>query len=71
MKCRGNSEFFSIVHDIVIFMSSFLNFEVKFVRDNRIWLFIHLLGRSIIKLVFIDLKIIPLYIEYLIINEIY
>ncbi|GAU49325.1 hypothetical protein TSUD_136400 [Trifolium subterraneum] len=32
MKRRGNSEFLSIVHDILSFMSSFLNFEVKFVR---------------------------------------
>ncbi|PNX79855.1 cytochrome p450 [Trifolium pratense] len=32
MKRTGDSEFLSIVHDIVIFMSSFLNFEVKFVR---------------------------------------
>jgi hypothetical protein len=32
MKRRGNSEFLSIVHDIVNFMSSFLNFEVKFIR---------------------------------------
>ncbi|GAU33804.1 hypothetical protein TSUD_221420 [Trifolium subterraneum] len=32
MKRRGNSEFLSIVHDILNFMSSFLNFEVKFVR---------------------------------------
>ncbi|GAU50754.1 hypothetical protein TSUD_272690 [Trifolium subterraneum] len=32
MKRRGNSEFLSIVHDILSIMSSFLNFEVKFVR---------------------------------------
>ncbi|KAK2364380.1 putative mitochondrial protein [Trifolium repens] len=32
MKRRGNSEFLSIVHDIINFMSYFLNFEVKFIR---------------------------------------
>ncbi|GAU51905.1 hypothetical protein TSUD_416900 [Trifolium subterraneum] len=32
MKRRGNSEFLSIVHDILSLMSSFTNFEVKFVR---------------------------------------
>ncbi|GAU49778.1 hypothetical protein TSUD_141680 [Trifolium subterraneum] len=32
MKRRGNSEFLSIVYDILSIMSSFLNFEVKFVR---------------------------------------
>ncbi|GAU51416.1 hypothetical protein TSUD_88710 [Trifolium subterraneum] len=32
MKRRGNSEFLSIVHDILSLMSSFINFEVKFVR---------------------------------------
>ncbi|GAU43489.1 hypothetical protein TSUD_91990 [Trifolium subterraneum] len=31
-KRRGNSEFLSIVYDILSFMSSFLYFEVKFVR---------------------------------------
>ncbi|KAK2361445.1 hypothetical protein QL285_086592 [Trifolium repens] len=31
MKRRGKSEFLSIVHDIVNFMLSFQNFEVKFI----------------------------------------
>ncbi|GAU28978.1 hypothetical protein TSUD_391760 [Trifolium subterraneum] len=32
MQRRGNSEFLSIVHGILSLMSSFINFEVKFVR---------------------------------------
>jgi hypothetical protein len=48
MKRRGNSEFLSIVHDIVIFMSYFLNFEVKFVwRQVNTVAHILLLGRQI------------------------
>ncbi|GAU22779.1 hypothetical protein TSUD_142180 [Trifolium subterraneum] len=35
MKRRGNSEFLSIVHDILSLMSSFINFEVKFVRRQK------------------------------------
>jgi hypothetical protein len=41
MKRRGNLKFLLIVHDIIIFMSSFLIFDVKFVRMLAIfgWLY--------------------------------
>ncbi|GAU21365.1 hypothetical protein TSUD_189520 [Trifolium subterraneum] len=45
MKCRGNSEFLSIVHDILSLMSSFINFEVKFVR-RQTNLVAHTLARA-------------------------
>ncbi|GAU31734.1 hypothetical protein TSUD_215360 [Trifolium subterraneum] len=45
MKHRGNSEFLSIVHDILNFMSSFLNFEVKFVRRQANSI-VHTLARA-------------------------
>ena len=46
MKRRGNSEFLSIVCDILSFMSSFLNFEVKFVR-RQTNLVAHTLARAV------------------------
>ncbi|GAU28887.1 hypothetical protein TSUD_293390 [Trifolium subterraneum] len=45
MKRRGNSEFLSIVHDILSLMSSFINFEVKFVR-RQANLVAHTLARA-------------------------
>ncbi|GAU24451.1 hypothetical protein TSUD_364350 [Trifolium subterraneum] len=45
MKHRGNSEFLSIVHDILSLMSSFINFEVKFVR-RQANLVAHTLARA-------------------------
>ncbi|GAU39232.1 hypothetical protein TSUD_396790 [Trifolium subterraneum] len=45
MKRRGNSEFLSIIHDIINVMSSFLNFEVKFVR-RQANLVAHTLARA-------------------------
>ncbi|GAU18799.1 hypothetical protein TSUD_80880 [Trifolium subterraneum] len=45
MKRRGNSEFLSIVHDIRSLMSSFINFEVKFVR-RQANLVAHTLARA-------------------------
>ncbi|GAU33315.1 hypothetical protein TSUD_165800 [Trifolium subterraneum] len=37
MKRRGNSEFLSIVHDILSFMSSFINFESTSLKDSSLW----------------------------------
>ncbi|GAU33334.1 hypothetical protein TSUD_165990 [Trifolium subterraneum] len=45
MKRRGNSEFLSIVRDILSIMSSFINFEVKFVR-RQANLVAHTLARA-------------------------
>ncbi|GAU12879.1 hypothetical protein TSUD_73660 [Trifolium subterraneum] len=45
MKRRGNSEFLSIVHDIISLMSSFINFEVKFVK-RQANLVAHTLARA-------------------------
>ncbi|GAU30833.1 hypothetical protein TSUD_267530 [Trifolium subterraneum] len=45
MKRRGNSEFLSIVHDILSLMSSFINFEVKCVR-RQANLVAHTLARA-------------------------
>ncbi|GAU50368.1 hypothetical protein TSUD_284660 [Trifolium subterraneum] len=45
MKRTGNSEFLSIVHDILSLMSSFINFEVKFVR-RQANLIAHTLARA-------------------------
>ncbi|GAU47873.1 hypothetical protein TSUD_404450, partial [Trifolium subterraneum] len=45
MKRRGNSEFLSIVHDILSLMSSFINFEVKFLR-RQANLVAHTLARA-------------------------
>ncbi|GAU43422.1 hypothetical protein TSUD_334850 [Trifolium subterraneum] len=45
MKRRGNSEFLSIVHDILSLMSSSINFEVKFVR-RQANLVAHTLARA-------------------------
>ncbi|GAU32086.1 hypothetical protein TSUD_53540 [Trifolium subterraneum] len=45
MQRRGNSEFLSIVHDILSLMSSFINFEVKFVR-RQANLVAHTLARA-------------------------
>ncbi|GAU24827.1 hypothetical protein TSUD_157400 [Trifolium subterraneum] len=69
MKCRGNSEFLSIVHDILSFMSSFLNFEVKFVRRQANSV-AHTLARAANSWTsFHRFENIPLCIEHLIINE--
>ncbi|GAU28837.1 hypothetical protein TSUD_21740 [Trifolium subterraneum] len=46
MQRRGNSEFLSIVHDILSLMSSFINFEVKFVR-RQANLVAHTLARAV------------------------
>ncbi|GAU21899.1 hypothetical protein TSUD_33960 [Trifolium subterraneum] len=69
MKRRGNSEFLSIVHDIISFMSSFLNFEVKFVRrqENSV---AHTLARAANSWSsFHRFENIPLCIEHLVVNE--
>ncbi|GAU26046.1 hypothetical protein TSUD_225070 [Trifolium subterraneum] len=69
MKRRGNSEFLSIVHDILSFMSSFLNFEVKFVRrqTNSV---AHTLARATNSWAsFHRFENIPLCIEQLLVNE--
>jgi ribonuclease HI len=69
MKRRGNSEFLSIVHDIVNFMSSFLNFEVKFVRRQANSV-AHALARAANSWAsFHRFEIIPFCIEHLIANE--
>jgi ribonuclease HI len=69
MKRRGNSEFLSIVYDIVSFMSSFSNFEVKFVwrQANSV---AHALARAANYWAsFHRFEITPLCIEYLLVNE--
>ncbi|GAU25758.1 hypothetical protein TSUD_222150 [Trifolium subterraneum] len=69
MKRRGNSEFLSIVHDILSFMSSFPNFEVKFVRRQANSV-AHSLARAANSWSsFHRFEIIPLCIEHLIVNE--
>ncbi|PNX82760.1 ribonuclease H, partial [Trifolium pratense] len=69
MMHRDNSKFLSIVQDIVIFMSSFLNFEVKFVRrqENSV---AHTLARAANSWAsFHRFEIIHLCIEHLLVNE--
>jgi hypothetical protein len=69
MKRRGNSEFLSIVYDIVSFMSSFSNFEVKFVmrQANSV---AHALARAASSWAsFHRFEIIPLCIEHLLVNK--
>ncbi|GAU17717.1 hypothetical protein TSUD_07790 [Trifolium subterraneum] len=59
IKRRGNSKFLSIVHDILSLMSSFINFEVKFVR-RQANLVAHTLARAAnFGLASIDLRIFP------------
>ncbi|GAU35307.1 hypothetical protein TSUD_389320 [Trifolium subterraneum] len=69
MKRRGNSEFLSIVHDIISFMSSFLNFEVKFVRRqaNSVAHTLAMAANSWSS--FHRFENIPLCIEHLVVNE--
>ncbi|GAU34127.1 hypothetical protein TSUD_66060 [Trifolium subterraneum] len=69
MKRRGNSEFLSIVCDILSLMSSFLNFEVKFVRRQANSV-AHTLARAANSWSSLHrFEIIPLCIEHLIVNE--
>ncbi|GAU38029.1 hypothetical protein TSUD_395890 [Trifolium subterraneum] len=69
MKRRGNSEFLSIVHDIISFMSSFLNFEVKFFRRQANSV-AHTLARAASSWSsFHRFENIPLCIEHLVVNE--
>jgi hypothetical protein len=69
MKRRGNSVFLSIVHDIVSFMSSFINFEVKFVM-RQTNLVAHTLARAANSWgSFHRFEIIVLCIEHLLVNE--
>ncbi|GAU48605.1 hypothetical protein TSUD_327170 [Trifolium subterraneum] len=69
MKRRGNSEFLSIVHDIISLMSSFKNFEVKFVR-RQANLVAHTLARAVNSWAsFHRFENIPFCIEHLIFNE--
>ncbi|GAU40431.1 hypothetical protein TSUD_397500 [Trifolium subterraneum] len=69
MKRRGNSEFLSIVHDILDFMSSFLNFEVKFVKRQANSV-AHTLARAANSWsCFHRFENIPLCIEHLVFNE--
>jgi ribonuclease HI len=69
MKHRGNSEFLSIVHDIVSFMSSFLNFEVKFVM-RQANLVAHTLARAENSWAgFYRFEMIPLCFQHLLVNE--
>ncbi|PNY00670.1 hypothetical protein L195_g011638 [Trifolium pratense] len=56
-KRSGNSEFSLVAADIIQIMLLCINFEVKFVRDKRIWLLILLLGRPILVLVSVDLRL--------------
>ncbi|GAU47896.1 hypothetical protein TSUD_25110 [Trifolium subterraneum] len=70
MKRRGNSEFLSIVHDILSLMSSFVNFEVKFVR-RQANLVAHTLARAANSWAsFHRFENIPFCIEHLVFNEI-
>ncbi|GAU34530.1 hypothetical protein TSUD_394040 [Trifolium subterraneum] len=70
MKRRGNSGFLSIVHDILSLMSSFINFEVKFVR-RQANLVAHTLARAANSWAsFHRFKNIPFCIEHLVFNEI-
>ncbi|GAU46827.1 hypothetical protein TSUD_100450 [Trifolium subterraneum] len=69
MKRRGNSEFLSIVQDILSLMSSFLNFEVKFVRRQANSV-AHTLARAANSWdSFHRFENIPLCIEHLLVNE--
>ncbi|GAU34295.1 hypothetical protein TSUD_20010 [Trifolium subterraneum] len=69
MKRRGNSEFLSIVHDILSLMSSFINFEVKFVR-RQANLVAHILARAANSWAsFHRFENIPFCIERLVFNE--
>ncbi|GAU30606.1 hypothetical protein TSUD_62260 [Trifolium subterraneum] len=69
MKRRGNSEFLSIVHDILSLMSSFINFEVKFVR-RQANLVAHTLARAANSwATFHRFENIPFCIERLVFNE--
>ncbi|GAU32459.1 hypothetical protein TSUD_144680 [Trifolium subterraneum] len=69
MQRRGNSEFLSIVHDILILMSSFINFEVKFVR-RQANLVAHTLARAANSWAsFHRYENIPVCIEHLVFNE--
>ncbi|GAU45117.1 hypothetical protein TSUD_183250 [Trifolium subterraneum] len=69
MKRRGNSEFLSIIHDILSLMSSFINFEVKFVR-RQANLVAHTLARAANSWAsFHRFENIPFYIERLVFNE--
>ncbi|GAU48920.1 hypothetical protein TSUD_301750 [Trifolium subterraneum] len=70
MKRRGNSEFLSIVHDILSLMSSFINFDFKFVR-RQANLVAHTLARAANSWAsFHRLENIPFCIERLVFNEI-
>ncbi|GAU33253.1 hypothetical protein TSUD_333760 [Trifolium subterraneum] len=69
MKRRGNSEFLSIVHDILNLMSSFINFEVKIVR-RQANLVAHTLARVTNSWAnFHRFENIPFCIERLVFNE--
>ncbi|GAU17839.1 hypothetical protein TSUD_329650 [Trifolium subterraneum] len=69
MQRKGNSEFLSIVHDIFNLMSSFINFEVKFVR-RQANLVAHTLARTTNSWAsFHRFEIIPVCIEHLVFNE--
>ncbi|GAU45948.1 hypothetical protein TSUD_238520 [Trifolium subterraneum] len=69
MQRRDNSEFLSIVHDILSFMSSFINFEVKFVR-RQANLVAHTFARAANSWAsFHRFEIIPVCIEHLVFNE--
>ncbi|GAU30519.1 hypothetical protein TSUD_65290 [Trifolium subterraneum] len=69
MQRRGNSEFLSIVHDILSLMSSFINFEVKFVR-RQANLVAHTLARAAnFWASFHRFENIPFCIEHLVFNE--
>ncbi|GAU21441.1 hypothetical protein TSUD_32720 [Trifolium subterraneum] len=69
IKRRGNSEFLSIVHDIFSLMSSFINFEVKFVR-RQTNLVAHTLAMAVNTWTdFHRFENIPFCIEHLVFNE--
>ncbi|KAK2358234.1 hypothetical protein QL285_095437 [Trifolium repens] len=71
MKRRGNSEFLSIVYNIVSFMSSFSNFEVKFIKRQANSV-AHALARAANSWPsFHRFEIIPFCIEHLLVNEIH
>ncbi|GAU30401.1 hypothetical protein TSUD_364470 [Trifolium subterraneum] len=71
MKRRGNSEFLSIIHDILSLMSSFINFEVKFVR-RQANLVAHTLAKAANSWAsFHRFENIPFCIERLVFNEIH
>ncbi|GAU40306.1 hypothetical protein TSUD_362860 [Trifolium subterraneum] len=65
----GNSEFNLIVNDIILFMSSYVNFEVKFIRRQANSV-AHTLARAANSWAsFHRFEIIPQCIEHLIVNE--